>query len=103
MGHLHVGVRDYGVHLDCYRFLTVEPGFLKKFASEKFTGVLMLYPRFARLDNGCSPCSSGFVGSIDDKTLSGYETITTRQQGILRDLVIRSRLIVILKRLSLTK
>jgi len=36
--HMYVGIRDYGVHLDCCRFLTVEPGFLKKFASEKLTG-----------------------------------------------------------------
>ena len=37
--HMYIGVRDYGVHLDCCRFLTVEPGFLKKWASEKLTGV----------------------------------------------------------------
>jgi len=36
--HMYIGVRDYGIHLDCCRFLTVEPGFLKKFASEKLTG-----------------------------------------------------------------
>lgn len=36
--HMYIGIRDYGVHLDCCRFLTVEPGFLKKWASEKLTG-----------------------------------------------------------------
>ena len=36
--HMYIGVRDYGIHLDCCRFLTVEPGFLKKWASEKLTG-----------------------------------------------------------------
>ncbi len=36
--HTYIGIRDYGVHLDCCRFLTVEPGFLKKWASEKLTG-----------------------------------------------------------------
>jgi hypothetical protein len=35
---IYVGIRDYGVHLDCCRFLTVEPGFLKKLASEKIYG-----------------------------------------------------------------
>jgi len=28
--HNYICIRDYGVHLDCCRFLTVEPGFLKK-------------------------------------------------------------------------
>jgi hypothetical protein len=28
--HNYICIRDYGVHLDCSRFLTVEPGFLKK-------------------------------------------------------------------------
>lgn len=28
--HMYVGVRPYGIHLDVCRFLTVEPGFLKK-------------------------------------------------------------------------
>ena len=36
--HVYVCVRDYGVHLHCSWFLTVEPGFLKKWASEKLTG-----------------------------------------------------------------
>lgn len=36
--HMYIGIRDYGVHLDCARFLTVEPGFMKKWASEKLTG-----------------------------------------------------------------
>ncbi len=36
--HMYVSIRDYGVHLDCCRFLTVEPNFLKKWASEKLTG-----------------------------------------------------------------
>lgn len=36
--HMYVWIRDYGVHLDCCRFITVEPGFLKKWASEKLTG-----------------------------------------------------------------
>jgi hypothetical protein len=36
--HLYICVRDYGVHLHCSWFLTVEPGFLKKWASEKLTG-----------------------------------------------------------------
>ncbi|MGP8321755.1 MAG: hypothetical protein ACT6FE_05470 [Methanosarcinaceae archaeon] len=36
--HMYVSIRDYGVHLDCCRFLTVEPNFLKKFASTKLTG-----------------------------------------------------------------
>ncbi|MEZ5358871.1 MAG: hypothetical protein R3F48_08560 [Candidatus Zixiibacteriota bacterium] len=36
--HMYIGIRDYGVHLDCCRFLTVEPNFLKKWASEKLTG-----------------------------------------------------------------
>ncbi len=36
--HMYIGVRDYGSHLDCCRFLTVEPGFLKKWASAKLTG-----------------------------------------------------------------
>lgn len=36
--HMYIGIRDYGVHLDCCRFLTVEPGFLKKFAAERLTG-----------------------------------------------------------------
>lgn len=36
--HMYIGIRDYGIHLDCCRFLTVEPGFLKKWAAEKLTG-----------------------------------------------------------------
>lgn len=36
--HMYVSIRDYGVHLDCCRFLTVEPNFMKKWASEKLTG-----------------------------------------------------------------
>ena len=36
--HMYIGIRDYGVHLDCCRFLTVEPGFFKKMVSEKLTG-----------------------------------------------------------------
>jgi hypothetical protein len=31
--HIYVGIRDYGTHLDCCRFLTIEPGFLKKMVS----------------------------------------------------------------------
>lgn len=34
----YIGVREYGVHLDVCRFLTVEPGFFKKMVSEKLTG-----------------------------------------------------------------
>lgn len=36
--HMYISIRDYGVHLDCCRFLTVEPNFLKKWASIKLTG-----------------------------------------------------------------
>ncbi len=36
--HMYVSIRDYGTHLDCCRFLTVEPNFLKKWASTKLTG-----------------------------------------------------------------
>jgi len=36
--HMYIGIRDYGAHLDCCRFLTLEPGFLKRWASEKLTG-----------------------------------------------------------------
>ncbi len=36
--NMYVGIRDYGIHLDCCRFLTVEPSFLKKWASNKLTG-----------------------------------------------------------------
>ncbi|HTP24986.1 MAG TPA: hypothetical protein VMK12_04920 [Anaeromyxobacteraceae bacterium] len=34
----YVGVRPYGAHLDCCRFLTVEPGFLKRQLSQAITG-----------------------------------------------------------------
>jgi len=37
--HMYIGIRDYGAHLDCCRFLTLEPGFLKKWLSQKLTGV----------------------------------------------------------------
>ncbi|MFZ1685527.1 MAG: hypothetical protein WAU88_15525 [Candidatus Zixiibacteriota bacterium] len=36
--HIYVCIRDYGIHLHCSWFLTVEPGYLKKWASEKLTG-----------------------------------------------------------------
>lgn len=36
--HMYIGIRDYGAHLDCCRFLTVEPGFFKKWLSQKLTG-----------------------------------------------------------------
>ncbi len=36
--HMYIGIRDYGIHLDCCRFLTVEPGLFKKMLSEKLTG-----------------------------------------------------------------
>lgn len=36
--HMYICIRDYGIHLDCCRFLTIEPGFLKKWASETLTG-----------------------------------------------------------------
>jgi hypothetical protein len=35
---IYVGVRDYGISLDVCRFLTVEPGKLKKLVSGKLTG-----------------------------------------------------------------
>jgi hypothetical protein len=35
---IYVAARDYGVHLDICRFLTVEPGFFKKTISERLTG-----------------------------------------------------------------
>lgn len=35
---MYIGVRAYGIHLDCCRFLTVEPNFMKRWASEKLTG-----------------------------------------------------------------
>lgn len=35
---IYIAARDYGVHLDCCRFLTVEPGFLKQIVSERLTG-----------------------------------------------------------------
>lgn len=35
---MYIGIRDYGIHLDCCRFLTVEPSFMKKWAAEKLTG-----------------------------------------------------------------
>ena len=35
---IYVGVRAYGTHLDCCRFVTVEPGFLKRQLSEAITG-----------------------------------------------------------------
>lgn len=34
----YVSVRPYGTHLDCCRFLTVEPGFLKRQLSQAITG-----------------------------------------------------------------
>lgn len=34
----YVGVRPYGTYLDCCRFLTVEPGFLKRQLSQAITG-----------------------------------------------------------------
>jgi hypothetical protein len=34
----YVGVRPYGTHLDCCRFLTVEPGFFKRQLSQALTG-----------------------------------------------------------------
>lgn len=36
--HMYVGVRPYGIHLDVCRFLTVEPGFLKKKIAEHTFG-----------------------------------------------------------------
>jgi len=35
---MYVGVRDYGAHLDICRFLTCEPGRVKKFIAEKLAG-----------------------------------------------------------------
>lgn len=35
---MYIGARDYGVHLDVCRFLTVEPGFFKKAIAEKLSG-----------------------------------------------------------------
>ena len=34
----YISVRAYGTHLDCCRFLTVEPGFLKRQLSQAITG-----------------------------------------------------------------
>lgn len=34
----YIGVRDFGVHLDCCRFLTVEPGAFKRMAAQRITG-----------------------------------------------------------------
>jgi len=34
----YIGIRPYGTHLDCSRFLTVEPGFLKRQLSQAITG-----------------------------------------------------------------
>ncbi|SYZ73723.1 hypothetical protein TRIP_C50004 [Candidatus Zixiibacteriota bacterium] len=36
--HIYIGIRDYGIFLDCCRFLTVEPGRLKRWLSRKITG-----------------------------------------------------------------
>ncbi|SYZ71874.1 hypothetical protein TRIP_C10073 [Candidatus Zixiibacteriota bacterium] len=36
--HIYIGIRDYGNYLDCCRFLTVEPGRLKRWLSSKITG-----------------------------------------------------------------
>jgi len=33
--HMYIGIRDYGAHLDCCRFLTLEPGKVKKWISKK--------------------------------------------------------------------
>lgn len=41
--HMYIGVRDYGVHLDCCRFLTVEPNVFKKWTSKKLTGFIDSY------------------------------------------------------------
>ena len=35
---MYVAARDYGIHLDVCRFLTVEPGFFKKAIAEKLSG-----------------------------------------------------------------
>jgi len=32
---VYIGIRDYGIHLDCCRFLTLEPGFFKKWFARK--------------------------------------------------------------------
>ena len=34
----YIGARNFGIHLDCCRLLTIEPGLLKKWASTKLTG-----------------------------------------------------------------
>lgn len=34
----YIGIRDYGAHLSCCRFITVEPGFLKRELSKAITG-----------------------------------------------------------------
>ena len=36
--HMYISARDYGVHLDVCRFLTIEPGHFKKMLSSRLTG-----------------------------------------------------------------
>lgn len=33
--HIYIGVRDYGIHLDCCYYITIEPGLLKQIAAER--------------------------------------------------------------------
>lgn len=35
---MYIAVRDYGIHLDVCRFLTVEPGFFRKVLAERVAG-----------------------------------------------------------------
>jgi hypothetical protein len=37
---MYIAARDYGIHLDCCRFMTVEPGFFKKTISSAAFGTM---------------------------------------------------------------
>lgn len=84
----YVGIRDYGSHLSCCRFLTVEPGFLKREFSKAITGGtdrLLSTPKNILVEQDLSAWASVVHHCVLDSVKALVEQIGQDPAGIRRE------------------
>jgi hypothetical protein len=84
----YVGVRAYGTHLDCCRFLTVEPGFFKRQISQAITGGedrLLSTPKNLLVEQDLSAWVTVVHHAVLDAVKSLYAKLGQDPAGIRRE------------------
>lgn len=84
----YIGARSYGSHLDCCRFLTVEPGFLKRQLAQAITGGddrLLSTPRNLLVEQDLSAWATVVHHCVLDGMKALYTKLGQDPAGIRRE------------------